>query len=168
MLLQIWGIAIARPGYQKLPAFIRGGGGGSVKLRCSDKTEAQLYLHLLTQSPIQFYILYNFFMIYNTAWAWRNFPEMSHPPIKPSRCRDFALISEQRLALQPGFNVVSGESGAGKSVLVSALGLVLGANAPVNCIRAPAQAALLEGRVHLDPLMMVPFFPILLRWFNLQ
>ena len=51
--------------------------------------------------------------------------------------------------------VVIGESGSGKSVLVGALGLVLGANAPANCIRSPAQSAMLEARVHVDPHMLV-------------
>ena len=39
-------------------------------------------------------------------------------------CRNFALIEEQNVSFKPGLNVITGESGAGKSVLVEALGQV--------------------------------------------
>ena len=64
-------------------------------------------------------------------------------------CRDYALIAEEEVELAPGLNVVTGESGAGKSVLVTCLGQLLGAPAVENCIRPPASSALIEGTVHL-------------------
>ncbi len=63
--------------------------------------------------------------------------------------RDYALIAEEEVELAPGLNVVTGESGAGKSVLVTCLGQLLGAPAVENCIRPPASSALIEGTVHL-------------------
>ncbi|KAK9798188.1 hypothetical protein WJX73_001384 [Symbiochloris irregularis] len=61
--------------------------------------------------------------------------------------RDFALVDHQILELQPGLNVVTGESGAGKSVLMSALGQVLGAAVPPGCVRQPAEVAVITGTV---------------------
>ena len=53
------------------------------------------------------------------------------------------------MELRPGLNVVTGESGAGKSVLVTALGQLLGFPAVDNCIRPPASCASVEGSMHL-------------------
>ena len=64
-------------------------------------------------------------------------------------CRDFALVADETVELRPGLNVVTGESGAGKSVLVTALGQLLGFPAIDNCIRPPASCASVEGSVHL-------------------
>lgn len=64
-------------------------------------------------------------------------------------CRNFALVADEAVELRPGLNVVTGESGAGKSVLVTALGQLLGFPAIDNCIRPPASCASVEGSVHL-------------------
>ena len=64
-------------------------------------------------------------------------------------------MGDERVALGPGLNVVTGESGAGKSVLVTALAQLLGAPAADTAIRAPAQAASVEGRLHLPPAALV-------------
>ncbi|GIL84863.1 hypothetical protein Vretifemale_13442 [Volvox reticuliferus] len=59
--------------------------------------------------------------------------------------KDFALVSEQTVRLGPGLNVITGESGSGKSVLVEAFSQILGAPAPQECVRAPAEMAVIEG-----------------------
>jgi hypothetical protein len=59
------------------------------------------------------------------------------------------------VVLRPGLNVVTGESGAGKSVLVMSLGQLLGFTAVENCIRAPATSACVEGRVKLPAAALV-------------
>jgi DNA repair protein RecN (Recombination protein N) len=53
--------------------------------------------------------------------------------------RDFVIISELELDLERGFTVLTGETGAGKSILVDALQLVTGARADVSVIREGAQ-----------------------------
>ena len=58
---------------------------------------------------------------------------------------DLALIDRLRLTLGPGLNVISGETGAGKSLLIDALGLVRGARADTGVIRHGAEAARVEA-----------------------
>lgn len=59
--------------------------------------------------------------------------------------RDYAIIDDLRLRLAPGFNVLTGETGAGKSIIVGALGLLLGERADATAVRAGAERAIIEG-----------------------
>jgi DNA repair protein RecN (Recombination protein N) len=59
--------------------------------------------------------------------------------------RDLALIDRLRLTLDPGLNVITGETGAGKSLVIDALGLVLGARADTGLIRHGAESARVEA-----------------------
>ncbi len=59
--------------------------------------------------------------------------------------RDFAIIDALRLEFAPGLNVLTGETGAGKSILVDALTLLIGGRADAKAVRAPAQSALVQG-----------------------
>ncbi|HVB30045.1 MAG TPA: DNA repair protein RecN [Gemmatimonadaceae bacterium] len=61
------------------------------------------------------------------------------------RIRNFAIIESLSLPLSPGFNVLSGETGAGKSIIVGALGLLLGERASADLIRTGAERATVEG-----------------------
>jgi DNA repair protein RecN (Recombination protein N) len=58
---------------------------------------------------------------------------------------DLALIDRLRLGFDPGFNVITGETGAGKSLLIDALGLVLGARADTSLVRHAADTARVEA-----------------------
>ena len=60
--------------------------------------------------------------------------------------RDLALIEETWLELGPGMTVLTGETGAGKTVLVGALKLLLGDRADATLVRAGASEAVVEGR----------------------
>ena len=59
------------------------------------------------------------------------------------------MVEDQSVCLAPGLNVITGESGAGKSVLVEAFASILGAPAPEGCVRPPAETAVVEGTVQL-------------------
>jgi len=66
------------------------------------------------------------------------------------RIRNFAVIKEAALEFGPGLNVLSGETGAGKTIIMSALGLLLGIRASPEMIRAEAKEAQVEGRFELE------------------
>jgi len=61
------------------------------------------------------------------------------------RIRDLATIADVTLVLGPGLNVLTGETGAGKSMLVDALGLLLGGRADSGSIRPGKPRAVVEG-----------------------
>jgi DNA repair protein RecN (Recombination protein N) len=61
------------------------------------------------------------------------------------RVRNFAIIDELEVELEPGMNVVTGETGAGKSILIDALSLVLGARARPEVVRTGAEQAEIEA-----------------------
>ncbi len=61
------------------------------------------------------------------------------------RIRDFAVIDDLALELAPGLNALSGETGAGKSIIVGALSLLLGERASSEVVRSGAERAVVEG-----------------------
>jgi DNA repair protein RecN (Recombination protein N) len=61
------------------------------------------------------------------------------------RIKNFAIIESLALPLAAGFNVLSGETGAGKSIIVGALGLLLGERASADVIRTGTDRATVEG-----------------------
>ncbi len=65
------------------------------------------------------------------------------------RIRNFAIIDAVVLPLAPGLNVLSGETGAGKSIIVGALGLLIGERATADLVRAGADRAVVEGTFDL-------------------
>jgi DNA repair protein RecN (Recombination protein N) len=64
--------------------------------------------------------------------------------------RDYALIETLRLELGPGLTVLTGETGAGKSIVVGALSLLLGGRADSDMVRTGADSALVEARFELN------------------
>jgi DNA repair protein RecN (Recombination protein N) len=65
------------------------------------------------------------------------------------RVRDVAVIVDARVELGPGLNVLTGETGAGKSMLVDALALLLGERATADLVRTGAGRAVVEGAFDL-------------------
>jgi len=66
--------------------------------------------------------------------------------IEEIQIRDLGVINEARLEFRSGLNVLSGETGAGKTMVLTALGLLLGNRADSSAVRANATAAFVEGR----------------------
>ncbi|MFG2001085.1 DNA repair protein RecN [Spirillospora sp. NPDC048911] len=67
------------------------------------------------------------------------------------RIQGLGVIDEAVLDLSPGFNVVTGETGAGKTMVVTSLGLMFGGRADPQRVRPGAERATVEGRIVVDP-----------------
>jgi len=84
--------------------------------------------------------------------------------------RDFVIVSELELELAPRFTVLTGETGAGKSILIDALQLVTGGRADSSMIREGAardrprdRGASGHPRIHPERLRLAPKAPRALR-----
>jgi len=81
------------------------------------------------------------------------------------RIRDYAVIDDLSLTLEPGLNVLSGETGAGKSIIVGALSLLVGERASAQLVRKGAKKAVVEavfdvsGRDGLEERLQEAGFP---------
>jgi DNA repair protein RecN (Recombination protein N) len=76
--------------------------------------------------------------------------EPTVPPMAAGRLvelsvRDLALIEKLRISFEPGLNVLTGETGAGKSLLIDALGLALGTRADTSLVRHGTEGARVEA-----------------------
>lgn len=70
--------------------------------------------------------------------------------LRELRIRDVAIVEDVTVEFGPGLNVLSGETGTGKSIILGALGLVLGARASGDIVRTGAEQAEVEARVDRD------------------
>jgi DNA repair protein RecN (Recombination protein N) len=66
------------------------------------------------------------------------------------RVSNFAIIENVQLAFRPGLNILSGETGAGKSILLKSLGLLMGDKADASAVRSGAEQAVIEGSFDLE------------------
>ena len=69
--------------------------------------------------------------------------------IEEIHIRDLGIITGARLPLEPGFSVLTGETGAGKTMVVTALGMLLGARSDASSVRNGAKNALAEAVIRL-------------------
>lgn len=76
---------------------------------------------------------------------------------------DFAIIDKIHLTFQPGFNVLTGETGAGKSIIIDAVSLLLGERGETDYIRSGADRAAIEGIFSLDKELEAVLNPLLAR-----
>jgi len=75
------------------------------------------------------------------------------------RVRDLAVIADVTLPLAPGLNVLTGETGAGKSMLVDALALLLGERASSDVVRPGAEKTVIEGAFEFAPAALSRLLP---------
>ncbi|HVQ17775.1 MAG TPA: AAA family ATPase, partial [Actinomycetes bacterium] len=71
--------------------------------------------------------------------------------IEELHLQSLGVIEDAVVEFSPGLTVVTGETGAGKTMVVTGLGLLLGARADATQIRQDAPRALIEGRIHVAP-----------------
>lgn len=79
------------------------------------------------------------------------------------RISNFAIIDTLELTLSNGLNVITGETGAGKSIVIDAVELLLGGKADASFIRAGAEKAVIEGSFHVGDEVRPMIDPILMR-----
>ena len=73
------------------------------------------------------------------------------------RVKNLALIDELELSFAEGLNVVTGETGAGKSLLMLALGLAVGGRATSDVVRHDTQEAMIEAVFSMEDVRIAPF-----------
>src|SRR4030042_5514767 len=62
---------------------------------------------------------------------------------------DFAIINHLEITFRQGLNIISGETGAGKSIIINAVNLILGGRASAELIRSGAEEATVEALFHV-------------------
>ena len=72
--------------------------------------------------------------------------------------KNFTLIDELDIVLHPGFSVITGETGAGKSIILGAIALLLGQRADSKTIKQGAERCIIEAHFDLSRYGMEPFF----------
>ena len=71
---------------------------------------------------------------------------------------NYALIDELSVSFEPGFNVITGETGAGKSILLGALGFALGDRADTNVLYDKDKKCVVEAQFTLNDETLKPLF----------
>jgi len=77
------------------------------------------------------------------------------------RIKDFAIIDELTLTLDSGFLVITGETGAGKSIIVDAVNLLLGERSDATLVRGGADRAVIEGIFAIPPALQAEVHALL-------
>ena len=78
--------------------------------------------------------------------------------LKQLYIKNFTLIDELNIELYPGFSVITGETGAGKSIILGAIGLLLGQRADSKTIKQGADRCVIEAHFDLSRYNLKPFF----------
>jgi len=78
--------------------------------------------------------------------------------LKSLKIKNYALIDQLEITFSEGFSVITGETGAGKSILLGALGLILGNRADLHVLKDDQHKCVVEGDFHVDSLALTEFF----------
>lgn len=78
--------------------------------------------------------------------------------LKELHIRNFALIDSLDIDFEPGFSVITGETGAGKSIVLGAIGLLMGQRADTKAIKTDAQKCSIEAHFNLSAYDMQEWF----------
>lgn len=71
---------------------------------------------------------------------------------------NYALIEKLNIELNQGLNIITGETGAGKSILLGALGLILGQRADTSSLKNPEKSCVVEGTFRVEKMNLSSFF----------
>ena len=71
---------------------------------------------------------------------------------------NFALIEKLNIDFSNGFSIITGETGAGKSILLGALGLVLGKRADLSSLKNKEEKCIVEANFAIGKYNLIPFF----------
>ncbi|MBN1987119.1 MAG: DNA repair protein RecN [Prolixibacteraceae bacterium] len=71
---------------------------------------------------------------------------------------NYALIQQLSVEFPPGLNMITGETGAGKSIILGALGLILGARADLSVLKNKDEKCIVEGHFEISNYKLQPFF----------
>lgn len=72
--------------------------------------------------------------------------------------RNYALITELSIDLRPGLTIITGETGAGKSILLGALAMLLGERADPSVLRDATQKCVVEAHINISKYQLSDFF----------
>lgn len=78
--------------------------------------------------------------------------------LKKLTVKNYALIESLEMEFFPGFSVITGETGAGKSILLGALSLILGSRADTSALKNHDEKCVVEGRFNIADFDLKPFF----------
>ena len=78
--------------------------------------------------------------------------------LKALSIKNYALIEQTRITFDSGLSVITGETGAGKSIMLGALGLVLGQRSDVSVIRDKERKCVIEAAFHVSRYGLQPLF----------
>ena len=71
---------------------------------------------------------------------------------------NYALIDKLNIEFKQGLNIITGETGAGKSILLGALGLILGQRADISTLKNPEKSCIIEGIFNIEKMNLAQFF----------
>jgi DNA repair protein RecN (Recombination protein N) len=80
--------------------------------------------------------------------------------LKHLSIRNFALIDELEIHFEGGLNILTGETGSGKSIIIEALELLLGERAEVRALRNKEEKCVIEGEFHISSYGLKSFFDV--------
>ena len=78
--------------------------------------------------------------------------------LKSLLIQNYALIDDVSIHFNDGFTAITGETGAGKSMLLGALSLLLGSRADYGVIRDKSKKCIVEGQFDLSKIQIADFF----------
>jgi DNA repair protein RecN (Recombination protein N) len=93
--------------------------------------------------------------------SWDSTVERLRSMLVELNVKNFAIIEELQLRFSPGFNVLTGETGAGKSIIIDAVSTLLGGRADSTIVRSGTDEAQVEGIFHLNDTTKEALLPLL-------